>query len=114
MGLWSTCQNHVPGVLGSVGGRAADRVLLTPTFVAEVGGCTHFRPLPYFFVDKDESAEPPWRHVSYGVRQLYLNSSACSWDPKFRQPVIESLGLDLQPGTIGSHFQAHYRSPAER
>ena len=37
VGLWSTCQNHVPGVLGFVGGRAAEGVLLTPTFCLRSG-----------------------------------------------------------------------------
>ena len=55
-----------------------------------------------------------WRPVSYGSVQLFLNSSACSSDPKFREQVIESLVLVLQPGTIVSLFQVLYPSSTER
>ena len=33
--------------------------------------------------------------LAIGAVQLFPNSSACSWDPKFRQPVIECLVLAL-------------------
>ena len=49
----------------------------------------------FCFDDNDERAEPPSRPVRYGAAQLFLNSSACSSDPKFRQPAIESIVLDL-------------------
>ena len=57
---------------------------------------------------------PPCRPVRYGAEQLSLNNSAYSWDLKLRRPVLEPLVLHVQPGTIGSHSQALYRSSAER
>ena len=68
----------------------------------------------FYFVNKVESAEPPWRLVSCGAVPLFPDSSACCWDPKFRQPAIELLVLVLLPGTIASRFQARYRSLTER
>ena len=50
----------------------------------------------------------------YAAVQLFLNSSTCSLDPKFRKLVKESLVLVLQHDTIVSLFQALYPSSTER
>ena len=38
---------HVPGIFGFVGETAAGRVLLTPAYVSEVGGCANFYHCPF-------------------------------------------------------------------
>ena len=57
---------------------------------------------------------PPWRLVRFGAAQVFLNSSACSSDPTFRQPDrFYNVTLDPQPGTIVRLFDTLYRLPTE-